>query len=33
MLQPYKDFIKEIQVSPSSKINTTDSTGLLTEEK
>ena len=32
MLQPYKDFIKEIQVSPSTKINTIDSTGLLTEE-
>lgn len=32
-IRPYKDFIKEIQVSPSSKINTTDSTGLLTEEK
>ena len=32
-LKPYKDFIKEIQVSPSTKTNTTDSTGLLTEEK
>ena len=27
------NFKEEIQVSPSSKINTTDSTGLLTEEK
>ena len=33
LIKPYKDFIKEIQVSPSSKINTTDSTGLLTEDK
>ena len=32
-IRPYKDFIKEIQVSPSTKINTTDSTGLLNEEK
>ena len=32
LIKPYEDFIKEIQVSPSSKINTTDSTGLLNEE-
>ena len=32
LIKPYKDFIKEIQVSPSTKINTTDSNGLLTKE-